>query len=159
MNQRPVRDAALRLLSAKPHTIEQLKKKLARKGYDTDEIDSVISELAHAGYLDDHEYAQRFAEQKRRQSFYGKRHIIRQLTEKGVPADIAKKAVEIDYSQEDEFDLADQAIKKKMARWLDNPDQEKIRRRLYGYLQRKGFSDSIIYKAMQNYIASEAEDE
>ena len=50
-------ESAIHLLNYRPQSEYELRTKLARKGYDPDEIGKVMDKLKHYGYLNDSELA------------------------------------------------------------------------------------------------------
>ena len=74
---------ALRLLSIKSRSQEELRKKLTLKGFAVDEVDAVIQKFARLGYLNDKETTER-----RFKNFiqkgYGPRYVALKMREQGL---------------------------------------------------------------------------
>jgi regulatory protein len=57
------RACAERILAARDHGCEELRRKLLKRGFDADEVAAVLEDLTREGYLDDARYAREFARQ------------------------------------------------------------------------------------------------
>lgn len=80
-----IKESCFHLLACREHSRLELLKKLMVKGYDKDEILTVIEELADKGLQSDSKYAESYARQ-RIQKGYGPIHIAYELRKKGVDA-------------------------------------------------------------------------
>ncbi len=148
------RTAALHLLSAKSYTADELRRKLKHKGFESEEIQSVLDDFNSKGYLNDRDYAARYTEMKRKHAYFGKRMIAAQLKNKGVSSEIITETVENNHTDHDEYQIAKDAARKKLTQWhlADNKDLDRLRMRIYGFLQRRGFSNQIIYRVIHEYL-------
>jgi regulatory protein len=69
-------DRAVKLLAAKPRSVEELRQRLLEKLWTNSEIvDAVIERLKEYGYLDDEQYAREVALSKLRQRPQGQRRL------------------------------------------------------------------------------------
>src|SRR5690348_8944007 len=87
-------DRALDLLSQRPYTARDMRRKLIQKEVPAEEADAVIERLTEAGLIDDAKYALSFARSKLLGSGASRRRIRDDLARKGVKGDIASEAVE-----------------------------------------------------------------
>jgi regulatory protein len=156
-----IRTDALKIIARRQHSESELSAKLSRKGYHLDEVQKVINEFKKIGYINDYEFATHFTEKKRRTNRYGKKAIASHLKAKGVSNDIIQKAVIESSTDAEEFELAKMAAEKNIQRWhaVAGDNKEKLTRRLAGYLQRKGFSQSVILRTLREieFLAEETE--
>lgn len=93
-NRRPVRDAALRLLSQREHTRAELAEKLSGRGYDRSEINLVIEEFVDRGFLSEARAALLFAEKALADRSYGLRHWHAKMLKRGFPDDLVSDMLE-----------------------------------------------------------------
>ncbi|PPC90048.1 MAG: RecX family transcriptional regulator [Methylobacter sp.] len=77
--------SCLRLLASREHSQKQLLVKLAAKGYETSEVNSVIQNLAAQGWQDDRRYAENYARSRMLKGF-GPLRIRYELSRNGVKA-------------------------------------------------------------------------
>ncbi len=139
-------DKSLDILSRAEHSALDLKNKLLKKGYDREDVEDTIRRLCEAGYLSDERYARAYI--RRNLASKDVRLICRELGQKGIrltPEDPLVSEV----LQEEEFS-EEEALESLVYRKLRGKDSsdEKERRRLIAYLQRRGFS----YRAIQDAV-------
>ncbi len=87
-------NAALRLLSYRQRSVAELELKLKDKGFSQEEIAGAVEYLKDAGYLDDEAYAAALAQSRVRNKSWGPAKISADLAKKGIPPELARKAVE-----------------------------------------------------------------
>ena len=129
--------AALRYLSHRPRSEAEVRTRLARR-FPPNVVDSVIEELSLRGLTDDSKFAALWADSRSRHSPRSAFAIRRELTAKGVSQELADSAIR----DIDDRDAAYTAGAKH-ARRLGGSDHAAFRRRMWGYLRRRGFSPSI----------------
>lgn len=142
-------DAALNLLTGRPYTARNLKRKLVQKGFATTEVDATIERLLANGLLDDSRYAAQFARGRLLGPGSSRRRIRQQLFQRGIPGDVADTAIESVIADET-VDLAaviEKDARKKLAS-LSGLEPLIIRRRLYSHLARRGYDDDEINAVM-----------
>lgn len=139
---------ALRLLAYKPRTRMELCRKLKKKGYTSREILSVIERLKDLGYINDTEYARRWAECAIRDKRYGSLRIEMELRKRGIERSLAASTAGNAFSGRGEDALALEAVMHK-AGAAGTSGHQAGRRRLIGYLLRKGFPRSIAIRAVR----------
>lgn len=146
---RRIKERILYLLGDMDRSEYDIRRKLLGNGYTEEMINPAIEELKEYGYIDDRRYALSYA-----QSLIDGRHagmaLIRQkLTAKGISRDVIDSI-----SEELEFDESEQieaALLKKNYTRQDIQDADyDTKRKLYGYLLRKGFSSSAISSFIHN---------
>ena len=161
------REAAYRLLAYRARTRTELRRRLRRKGYPDDIIEACVASLVEKGYLDDEAFAESFARDRVRLRPSGPRRIVQELRAKGVAADVAEPVVENVFAAENvsELELARTAAEKwsrsnlrsTTGRSRDEP-RGKLRRRLYGYLARRGFTGATIWTVIDEIFEDEGDD-
>lgn len=117
--------------------------KLRDKGFDEAVIQSALSGLIRLGYLDDEKFARLWAESRIRLRAFGRRRIERELREKGVDPAIVRETLAGVFADDQEVDIAERAAAGKV-KGMQLLDRETRRRRLAGFLERKGFPYDVI---------------
>ncbi len=79
------RACAERILAARDHGREELRRKLEKRGFDPAEVAAVVEQLAQEGYLDDVRYAREFAHQTLGKG-HGAAYVRAKLASRGVKA-------------------------------------------------------------------------
>lgn len=133
------KQTAMRFLSYRPRSIAEVERNLRDKGFEDGIISQTVTRLEELNLLDDAEFARYWVEQRETFKPRGRLALQQELTEKGVPRAIIETAV----ASVDETAAARQAAQKKLPRW-QNMDEQTFRRKLGGYLQRRGFSYEIV---------------
>jgi regulatory protein len=147
------KNQALRLLSYRPRSIQEVKQKLTQKGYDELVVERVIQQLQEVDLLDDKVFADYWVEQ--RDTFKPRSHLAlrNELRRKGIDRHIIETAV----APIDETDAACRAIESKLWRWRDLP-QEAFEKKAGEYLRRRGFSYAIIKPVLHKLWQSLADE-
>ena len=137
-------NAAVHYLSYRPRSESELRGRLRQRGFDGDTQEAVIARLKEQGLVDDMAFAQFWKND--RQSFSPRSQWLTklELKRKGVANDIIDQVV----NAIDDDDSAYRAALSK-ARSLPQSDYQGFRRRLGGYLQRRGFSYAVINRTVE----------
>jgi regulatory protein len=137
------KNAAYRLLTFRPRSCAELRQKLQDKAFDAVIIDAVLNDLARLGYVNDRKFAEQFASSRIRLRGLGKRRVERELGNKGIERQIVSETLARIFEGDTEIETAKKAAEKKINS-LKSIDRETKRRRLAGFLERRGFSYEII---------------
>jgi len=136
--------AAVHYISYRPRSEFELRERLGQRGVNGNAREEVITKLKEQGLIDDTAFAQFW--KSSRQSYSPRSQWLTglELKRKGVADDIVNRVVD----NIDDDDNAYRAALKK-ARSLPQSDYPVFRRRLGGYLQRRGFSYGVINHTIQ----------
>ena len=156
-----VRDAALNFLSFRARTRSELRRKLRDKGFRPARIDPCLDLLEKKGFLDDAAVAASFVRDRLNHRPRGPARLNTELRAKGVQGDLAKNVVEqvMEEQEVSELDLALQvaegwlkrqgpAVRTALGAPTRDPAKEKARRRLHGFLARRGFRGDALRAGM-----------
>jgi regulatory protein len=148
---------AVKLLAAKPRSVEELRERLLEKQW-TDEaaVDHALAKLKEYGYLDDERFAFGFASYRVRQKPVGRQRLARDLQTKKVSKETAEAALELVYQETPEEELIARAIEKRV-RLRGRPTTRQETKSLYDHLLRLGFSYDLIIRKVRE--AADATDE
>ncbi|MGB3713679.1 MAG: RecX family transcriptional regulator [Candidatus Promineifilaceae bacterium] len=135
---------SFRYLSYRPRSTVEVRNYLNGKGFDPMVIDRVVDQLINRDYLDDVEFTRYWIEQRQAHRPRGVLALRNELLKKGVPPTLIDAAVD----EVDEKDAALRAIERKTGRWAKLPKQQ-FRRKISGFLERRGFSYAIIYEVAE----------
>lgn len=143
-SQNKIRQYALKLLGYRARSEKELKERLKNKGFTENEIILEIEYLKGLGFINDSLLAESLKRDASERKLLGYEGIKRYLLQKGIPRNIVT-SVCIENNNED-LDRATQYLLKKI-KTSNFHLNEKIKRRLYNQLQRRGYSSDIIFKA------------
>jgi regulatory protein len=144
-------DRALSMLASQARSARDLERRLVRKGEDPSYVRSAIERLLAAGLVDDAAFARQLARSKLLGAGHSTRRLQQELGKRGVAHDVADEAVNEVVEQEgvDQLSLAETAARKKL-RTLHDVDVATQRRRLYGFLARRGYEPDTIRRALES---------
>ncbi len=137
------KNAAYRFLMYRPRSRAEIEIKLRDKEFDGPLIDAVVADLERLGYVNDRLFADQWAASRVRIRGFGRRRIEQELRNKGVGRETIRQALERLFEEASELDVARKEAGKKL-KALARFEPEVRRRRLAGFLERKGFSHDII---------------
>jgi regulatory protein len=141
------KDYALRLLSVRDRSLEELRTRLSGRGYENEEIETVISDLVSAGLLDDEKFAEAFVESKVAR-MWGWRRIRIELSRKGVREPMARRAFARVYDPEE---MSRNAIERARLLWdrhSGRPAKDR-QRRIYEFFARLGHEPDFIKEIIE----------
>ena len=142
-----VHNKALKLLRYKDRSEHELTAKLLDAGFDAVAVDTEIERLRAAGLIDDVRVAEMWAEQRQRSSPRSRRMLAMELQRRGISADAAQQAVA-------GFDdrAAALAAGTPKARSVRKAGDEKAKKRLAAFLQRRGFDYQTVDAVMAELL-------
>jgi regulatory protein len=147
------REAALVLLSFRPRTAAELRRRLLRKEFPEEIVDSCVTSLVDQGLVNDSAFAEMFVRDRVRLRPKGKQRLVQELRAKGVDPEEAQEAIADVFEREDvsESELACIAA----AKWRPRAGEEraKARARLHAFLARRGFGGDAIREVMAELLA------
>lgn len=143
---------AVRLLAFRPRSRNELETRLRRNGFQASAIAAAIERMVELGYVDDSEFASYWVENRQQHRPRGRRLLAQELRSKGVPKDVAEQA--IDEAEIDEFSQALELARKRAER-LRGLDRETWRRRMAGFLQRRGYNWDVVRQVMDELQQSD----
>ncbi len=142
---RDARLAAMRLLTRREHSCQELKQKLQHKGFDAALAEKVTAQLQQEGLLSD----ARFAESYLRSRFnkgYGPIRIQQELKQRGAGEEIISATVIED--DPDWFELARRVREKRFGKALPGSLPERMKQQRF--LQYRGFNQQQLKYALSD---------
>ncbi len=137
---------ALNVLGYRARAEGELAERLGRAGYADGTVAGVVERLRELGYLDDGEFARNAAREKARK--YGPRRILGDLKRSGVDDEVAREAVEEEFSGDEELEAASAAAER---RYNTGERSDALARRVYGFLARRGYSAGMCAEIAKGY--------
>lgn len=143
-----VREKALRYLSFRNRSVKELRTFLLGKGYDPEVVSRTLTRLEEVGLLDDRAFAKAWVEGRVKAKGMGERLLECELRQKGVKKEIIHKAMEgLGPEEERAITLARARLER-----MQGLDKETAKRRLVGFLQRRGFTGGVVFDVIQKII-------
>lgn len=141
---------ALSMLSRRDHSEAEVRRRLSAKGFSHDIGDQVIARLRESGYLNDRRFARAFAESAIRNGRgYGFR-LRHDLSRRGIDEEIIADAMDEVGAEYDEIVVLAGLLARKFAGFDPRQADDRLKRRVVGYFQRRGFSLAAIVRVMRD---------
>ncbi|HDI45930.1 MAG TPA: RecX family transcriptional regulator [Candidatus Omnitrophica bacterium] len=142
------------LLKYRPRSYNELVQRLKKRGYPPEEIAETMEKLVRAGVVDDFEFCKYWINYRLNYNPRSKKFLEMELKRKGVDEETILRAFN-EFSEFKEQDLLRELAeyKLRLLKGMTDPDTKK--RRLYGYLARRGFR----YSQIKDVISQIMEDE
>jgi regulatory protein len=138
-------DLAYKAVARRERTVAELRTVLERRRVEPAAIDAAVEELSSSGFLDDARYALRFADDKRELAQWGSERIARELTRRGVAADLIETALRNRTAQAE----LDTALTLLEQRFPAAPADDRERDRAWRLLVRRGYAPELAYEAVR----------
>jgi regulatory protein len=151
-------NTAARILTVRARSTAELAAALRLRGYPEHIIADLVADFTDRGYLNDEEFARRWIALRSEIAPRAGRLLKRELRAKGIDQDIADQSLsEADLSDEQiAMDLANRRLGK-----MEGLPLETKRRRIAGFLERRGFNWEVVRavdrELIQNMPADEPE--
>ncbi len=139
-----IRDAALKALARREHSVAELRRKLERKGCEPSLVEQVLGRLQDEGLLSDRRFVEAYVHSRYGKGF-GPLRIEAELRERGVDAWLASEGVESGHRRWSE--LMEQVRRKRFGTPLPEDYREWIRQARF--LQQRGFSAESIRRLLK----------
>jgi regulatory protein len=131
--------SAIKYLSFRPRSEDEVRKNLKKKNFQDHVINEVVERLQRGGLVDDQKFAELWIENRSEFRPRSSRVLRIELRQKGIPF----KIIDTIISKIDEDHLAYQAATKQ-ARKYRGLEWQDFRKKMYGFLARRGFDYGII---------------
>jgi regulatory protein len=138
------------LLTARDYTVSRLQGKLSDKGFEEADSDAALRRLVSEGWVDDRRYAERFAESALSTGRYFGSRLRQEMRRRGLSTELVSEVLGRVLVDHDEPGEVRTIVDRRFSGFLFSTASDKEKRRLIGYLQRRGFSFSAIMKALRS---------
>jgi regulatory protein len=150
---------AVKLLAAKPRSVEELRERLLEKQWTNEAIvESVLAKLGEYGYLNDERFAFGYVSYRVRQKPMGRQRLQRDLQMKKVDRETADEALRLVFEETPEESLIDRAIEKR-TRLRGLPRTRSEIKSLIDHLMRQGFSYELISNKVRAISAADLDED
>ncbi len=142
------KDQALRYLEIRPHSEQELIRKLRQKRYTMPAISTALAALRGVDLINDERFARQYVETEMRLRPVGKRLLRQKLRQRGIPDAITDPLLEEVFHQHSEVDIARRLAQKFIKRHAQR-DAKKQKAALVRFLQSKGFDWEVIQEILE----------
>jgi regulatory protein len=145
--------SAFRLLKFRIRSKSEMEARLKQKGFSSGVVREVLDFLSDLGYLDDLVFCCSWIVNRQQLKPRSKRLITYELRQKGVASNIIEQAFALSGSNSDN-DIAKELARKKYEKLKYFPG-DVAKRRLIGFLQRRGFSAAVCMNIIKGLIEND----
>ena len=140
------KNLAIRFIEYRPRSIAETRQHLQKKEYPDAVVERVVERLTAVELLDDAAFARYWVEQRETFKPRSKIALQQELRLKGIDRTLIEEAI----AEVDEIAAATKAAQAKAQRWHTLPKAE-FRKKLGGFLQRRGFGYSIVREVTEAF--------
>jgi regulatory protein len=144
---------AIKFLSYRARSETEVRSKLAQSGFSPKIIEPTLEKLRSLKLLDDESFARSFAQARIEDRGYGPLRVERELRQKGVAKALVGRLLEETFARSGGKERA-RALVEKRFRGKDLSDAKNLRRAI-GFLQRRGYRDSVIAEIMKQPLGND----
>ena len=138
---------ALRLLAARDYSSARISEKLLAREFSEADTETIVARLQTEGWLDDRRFAERFAESAVAAGrFFGPR-LKMEMSRRGISASLVNETVAHHLNGESE--AARLVLTRRFSDFDFEQASDKERRKVIGFLQRRGFRFSMIMQLLK----------
>ena len=147
-------DRAAAALGRRARSAHELERWLLQRGFEHVDVADAVAQLTEIGAIDDSQFARAFARSRALGKGMSRRRLTQELARRGVARPMADAAIAdvMDEESVDERALLAAAARKKLA-VMRGQDPETVKRRLYGYLARRGYASDDIAAVVHTLLA------
>ncbi|WP_261381307.1 RecX family transcriptional regulator [Paenibacillus cremeus] len=142
---------ALRLLSSRLRSEQEMRARLKQKGFSPEIIKVTLERLDREHYLDDTLFAEQLTKQRLESQKKGRHWIKQELQQRGINKETIHSTME-QVNEETEFRMAYALAEKRYAGEL-RKDASKARRKIAAFLARRGYPGGIVSRVLSQLPA------
>jgi regulatory protein len=150
--------AALRLLARRELSEAQVRTRLVRREFESEEIDAAVARLQEERALDDRRSALACARTEAHVKRHGRRRALRAVEALGLDRELARAAVAEVFGDLDEDALITQALDRKL-RFGGSIEEAAVARRVHRYLLAQGFDAGRVHAAIRSRLKNAIHDD
>ena len=140
---------ALRLLTGRDYSVAGIRRKLAAREVSGEDLDAAILRLQREGWLDDQRYAERFAESALSSGRYYGARLRLEMRRRGFTPDVVNETLAPLMAESDEISEVRSTAERRYPGFSYSAASDRDKRRVVGFLQRRGFGFSAIMRALR----------
>ena len=144
------KNCALELLSCQSYSKSQMMYQLREKGFGAAAIDITLEDLEQLGHIKDEDFAKRWVARRQRSKPKGKKILAHELANQSVDKTTVDRVL-ARIEDSDETNIALQLAQKQAKRY-QSLRPEVAKRRLHGFLLRRGFDYETIQSAIERVL-------
>ena len=134
------------VVKSRTYTKSEMERRLVREDFSEKAVGTVVEELIDSGHIRDRKYAENWIVRRQKSNPRGKTLLKHELLDKGVDRETVEQVI-AQVETEDEATLALQIAQKRVKQYRQLPVHV-AKRRLHGFLARRGFGSEIVRQVL-----------
>lgn len=147
-----VKSYVMKLLTRRNHARQELLDKARRKEYPEEVVQDVLDELQQKGYLNEETFAEKFTADKFHLNQWGPAKIRAYLFKKGISKAVIDRTVDTFFKDKELGETYLNLVLKRKRRFLKEENDFKRKKKIFDYLNRKGFKPDSIFSYMDELM-------
>jgi regulatory protein len=147
---RRAKEKALRLLSVRSRSRQELTTRLKQAKFTPAAVESAVAEMARLGFLDDADFAKAWGRNRTATRPVGAFMLRQELRQKGLIDQDIEEGVQAAFQEKSEAEVA-RTLACRRKKTLAGLPEDKARKRLQDFLLRRGFSWDLISAVMEEW--------
>ena len=147
-----VKSYLMKLLARRDHARKELLTKAGRKDYPKEVVLDILDELEEKGYINEESFAEKFTADKFKLNQWGPSKIKAHLYKKGISKHIIEKSIGNYFEDLELKETYKNLVLKRKRRFLKEENLLKRKKKIFDYLNRKGFKPNSIFKHMDELM-------
>jgi regulatory protein len=137
---------ALDYLARRDRSGAELRRLLSRCGFPEQSVSAALERLVSQGLLDDGRFASRWVDSALRSGRGVGAKLLADLQQRGIPREAARQAVDAAEAEHPADRVLAEIMQRRFASFDHESASPREKQRVYGYLQRRGFSFSDVIR-------------
>ncbi|NGP77204.1 hypothetical protein G3570_11200 [Balneolaceae bacterium YR4-1] len=147
-----IKSYILKLLGRRDHARKELLTKARKKDYPEEVVITILDELEEKGYINEESFAEKFTADKFNLNQWGPSKIKAHLYKKGISSHIIEKSIANYFEDVELKETYKNLVLKRKRRFLKEENLLKRKKKIFDYLNRKGFKPNSIFKHMDELM-------
>ena len=147
------KNCALELLSCQSYSKSQMVYQLGQRGFGREAIEITLEDLEQLGHIKDEQFAKKWVDRRQRSKPKGKRMLEHELANQNIDKATVDRVIS-GIDDAGEANIALQLAQKQAKRYQSLP-LEVAKRRLHGFLLRRGFGYETIQSVIERVLIKE----
>ena len=140
---------ALRLLAARDYTVARIKEKLRSRDFTDSDLNQAVERLEAEQWISDRRFAERFADSALASGRYVGPRLRMEMRRRGIPEELISDVIGRLSAEYNECTEVQAVLERRFPGFTFVTAGDKEKRRILGFLQRRGFGLSAIMRAIK----------
>ncbi|MCX5716676.1 MAG: regulatory protein RecX [Candidatus Omnitrophica bacterium] len=141
----------LRLFNLRPRSEDELRKRLTERGFTKETIDNVIADFSKKGLVNDAKFSKLWVDSRMSSRPKGAAVLKHELRAKGIDEQTIEATLQEVKAGYNEYEVVKGLADERMQQ-LAGLDKASQKRRLFGFLKRRGFDFDVVMKVVNESV-------